>query len=82
MLDAGESARFIVRRMVILASEDIGMADPMSLVIANAAASAVDVNLGAIVEGAKGAIFVKFTGPTETVKANTEAFKTMITGAK
>lgn len=42
MLDAGESARFIARRMVILASEDIGMADPMSLVIANAAASAVE----------------------------------------
>lgn len=42
MLDAGESARFIARRMVILASEDIGMADPMSLVIANAAATAVE----------------------------------------
>jgi putative ATPase len=42
MLDAGESARFIARRLVILASEDIGMADPMSLVIANGAASAVE----------------------------------------
>ena len=42
MLDAGESARFIARRMVILASEDVGMADPMSLVIANAAAQAVE----------------------------------------
>ena len=42
MLDAGESARFIARRLVILASEDIGMADPMSLVIANAAATAVE----------------------------------------
>ena len=42
MLDAGESARFIARRLVILASEDVGMADPMSLVIANAAASAVE----------------------------------------
>ena len=42
MLDAGESPRFIARRMVILASEDIGMADPMSLVIANAAAQALE----------------------------------------
>jgi putative ATPase len=42
MLEAGEDARFIARRMVILASEDIGMADPMSLVVANAAAHAVE----------------------------------------
>ncbi|RZV48716.1 MAG: replication-associated recombination protein A [Acidimicrobiales bacterium] len=42
MLDAGESARFIARRLVILASEDIGMADPMSLVIADSAARAVE----------------------------------------
>jgi putative ATPase len=42
MLDAGESARFIARRLVILASEDIGMADPMSLIIANGAAGAVE----------------------------------------
>ena len=31
MLEAGEDARFIARRLVILASEDIGMADPISL---------------------------------------------------
>ena len=42
MLDAGESPRFIARRLVILASEDVGMADPMSLVIANAAAQALE----------------------------------------
>ena len=42
MLDAGEDARFIARRLVILASEDIGMADPMSLLIADAAARAVE----------------------------------------
>ena len=42
MLEAGEDARFIARRLVILASEDIGMADPMSLLIADAAARAVD----------------------------------------
>jgi putative ATPase len=42
MLEAGEDARFIARRLVILASEDIGMADPMSLVVADAGARAVE----------------------------------------
>jgi putative ATPase len=42
MLEAGEDARFIARRMVILASEDVGMADPQSLVVADAAARAVE----------------------------------------
>lgn len=42
MLDAGESARFIARRLVILASEDIGMADSQSLLVADAAARAVE----------------------------------------
>ena len=41
MLLAGEDPKFIARRIVILASEDIGNADPMGLVIANAAAQAV-----------------------------------------
>jgi len=41
MLDAGEDPRFIARRLVILASEDIGNADPMALVLAQAAADAV-----------------------------------------
>jgi len=42
MLEGGEDPRFIARRMVILASEDIGNADPHALVIATAAAQAVD----------------------------------------
>jgi putative ATPase len=42
MLEGGEDPRFIARRMVILASEDVGNADPMALVVANAAAAAVD----------------------------------------
>ena len=42
MLAAGEDARFIARRLVILASEDVGMADPMGLLVANAAAHAVE----------------------------------------
>jgi putative ATPase len=42
MLEGGEDPRFIARRMVIFASEDVGNADPQALVIANAAAQAVD----------------------------------------
>jgi putative ATPase len=42
MLEGGEDARFLVRRMVILASEDIGNADPQALVVATAAAAAVE----------------------------------------
>lgn len=42
MLEAGEDARFIARRLVILASEDIGMADSQALVVADAAARAVE----------------------------------------
>ncbi|HEX2258407.1 MAG TPA: replication-associated recombination protein A [Actinomycetota bacterium] len=42
MLEAGEDPRFIARRMVILASEDIGNADPMALLVAVAAAHALE----------------------------------------
>jgi len=41
MVEAGEDPRFIARRLVILASEDIGLADPQALVVAMAAADAV-----------------------------------------
>ena len=43
MLEGGENPRFIARRMVIFASEDIGNADPMALVLANAVAQAVEL---------------------------------------
>ncbi|MGH8646562.1 MAG: AAA family ATPase, partial [Gammaproteobacteria bacterium] len=42
MLYAGESPRFILRRLLILAGEDIGLGDPMGLVVANAAAQAFE----------------------------------------
>jgi putative ATPase len=42
MLEAGEDARFIARRMVIFASEDIGMAEPTALLVAVAAAHALE----------------------------------------
>jgi putative ATPase len=42
MLYAGEDPRFILRRLIILAAEDIGLGDPLGLVIANAAAQSFD----------------------------------------
>ena len=42
MLSSGEDPRFVARRLVILASEDVGLADPTSLLVATAAASAVE----------------------------------------
>ena len=42
MLYSGEDPRFILRRMLILAGEDIGLADPNALIVANAAAQAFD----------------------------------------
>jgi putative ATPase len=43
MIEAGEDPRFIARRLVILASEDVGLADPQALVVAVAAAQALDM---------------------------------------
>ena len=45
MLYAGESVTFIARRIIICAAEDVGLADPQALVVANAAAQAVH-NIG------------------------------------
>ena len=42
MLEGGEDPRFIVRRMIVLASEDVGNADPTALEVAVAAAGAVE----------------------------------------
>lgn len=42
MITAGEDPRFIVRRMIVFASEDIGNAAPMAILIANAAADALE----------------------------------------
>jgi putative ATPase len=42
MIEGGEDPRFIARRLMILAAEDIGLADPQALVLAEAAASVVE----------------------------------------
>ena len=43
MLEGGEDPRFIVRRMVIFASEDIGNADPRALMVATSTAAAIEL---------------------------------------
>jgi len=43
MIEGGEDPKFIARRMLILASEDIGMANPNAMVLANSCFQAVDV---------------------------------------
>jgi putative ATPase len=70
MLEGGEDPRFIARRMVIFASEDIGNADPRALQVAVAAAQAVDnvgmpecaFNLG------QAAIYLALAPKSDTVK--------------
>jgi putative ATPase len=42
MIESGEDPKFIARRMVIFASEDVGLADPMALMLANAVFRAVE----------------------------------------
>ena len=42
MIESGEDPKFVARRMVIFASEDVGLADPMALVLANAVFRAVE----------------------------------------
>jgi len=70
MLEGGEDARFIARRMVILASEDIGNADPQALALAVAAAHAVE-HVG-LPEGqfalAQAAIYLSLAPKSDAVK--------------
>ncbi len=70
MLEGGEDPRFIVRRMVILASEDIGNADPQALVVATAAAAAVEhVGLPECQFAlAQAAIYLSLAPKSDTVK--------------
>ncbi len=42
MIYAGEDPKFIIRRLIVLAGEDIGLADPMGIVVVNSAAQAFD----------------------------------------
>jgi putative ATPase len=71
MLEAGEDARYIARRMVVHASEDIGLADPRALLVATAAAQAVEyVGLPeASLNLAEAAIYLARAPKSNSVKA-------------
>ena len=70
MVEGGEDPRFIARRMVILASEDIGNADPRALAVASAAAHAIE-HVG-LPEGqfalAQAAIYLSLAPKSDAVK--------------
>jgi putative ATPase len=71
MIEAGEDARYIARRMVVHASEDIGLADPRALLVATAAAHAVEyVGLPeASLNLAEAAIYLARAPKSNSVKA-------------
>ena len=79
MIHAGEDPRFITRRLMILAAEDIGLADPMGLVVANSAAQAFEFvgmpeGIFSIVE----AVLYLATAPkSNTTTAYFKAFQTV-----
>jgi putative ATPase len=71
MIDAGEDPLFIARRLVILAAEDVGLADPQALVLASAAQQAV--HLIGMPEGyfplAEATIYLALAPKSDSVKA-------------
>jgi putative ATPase len=79
MLYAGEDPRFILRRLLILASEDIGLADPMGLVVTSAAAQAFDFvglpeGVYALVEAT---LYLATAVKSNSTNAYFEAYKTI-----
>ncbi|HEV2249501.1 MAG TPA: replication-associated recombination protein A [Candidatus Limnocylindria bacterium] len=70
MIDAGEDPMFIARRLVILAAEDVGLADPQALVIASAAQQAV--HLIGLPEGyfplAEAAVYLALAPKSDSIK--------------
>ena len=70
MIDAGEDPMFIARRLVILAAEDVGLADPQALVLASAAQQAV--HLIGLPEGyfplAEAAVYLALAPKSDSIK--------------
>ena len=75
MIEAGEDPRFVARRMVIFASEDIGLADPRALQVAVAAADAVEyVGLPEVqLNLAEAAIYLALAPKSNAVKTAIDA---------
>ena len=81
MVEAGEDPKFIARRMVIFASEDIGMKDPMALVIANEVFKAVET-IGLPECGINLAHGVVYLSQAGKEKRAYEAYKEALSDAK
>jgi len=81
MVTAGEDPKFIARRMVIFASEDIGMKDPMALVIANEVFKAVET-IGMPEAGINLAHGVAYLSQARKEKRAYEAYNAALADAK
>src|SRR5881409_149896 len=84
MIDAGEDPMFIARRIVILAGEDVGLADPQALVIASAAQQAV--HLIGLPEGyfplAEASVYLALAPKSDSIKRAAGAFTADIEGTR
>jgi putative ATPase len=81
MIDGGEDPKFIARRMVIFASEDIGLAMPTALVVANAVFRAVET-VGLPEAGINLAHGVAYLSNCAKDRSAYEAYKTALDDAK
>lgn len=81
MVAAGEDPKFIARRMVIFASEDIGMKDPMALVLANEVFKAVET-IGMPEAGINLAHGVVYLSEAQKEKRAYEAYNAALSDAK
>jgi putative ATPase len=84
MIDAGEDPMFIARRLVVLAAEDVGLADPQALVIASAAQQAV--HLIGLPEGyfplAEASVYLALAPKSDSIKRAAGALTRDIEGTR
>jgi putative ATPase len=84
MIDAGEDPMFIARRLVILAGEDVGLADPQALVIASAAQQAV--HLIGMPEGyfplAEATVYLSLAPKSDSLKRSAGALMADVEGSR
>ncbi len=81
MIEAGEDPKFIARRMVIFASEDVGLAQPTALVVANAVFRAVET-VGLPEAGINLAHGVAYLANCKKDRSVYDAYKTALDDAK
>lgn len=81
MIEAGEDPKFIARRMVIFASEDVGLAQPTALVVANAVFRAVET-IGLPEAGINLAHGAAYLANSKKSRASYDAYKAALADAK